>query len=181
MCVYTLPLPARGVLVGPQCDILFPQMPNLQDEIGKKKPFEMAEEEAYLNVRRTAAALESYFGKLFRKHGLSEATYNVLRILRAAGDEGRCWSDIREDLVVPVPDVTRLIDRLEKAGHVERVRCAKDRRKVYVRITDDGRSLVESLDEPVRSLLRKRLGHMQEADLRTLSRSLERLRDNETA
>ena len=153
-------------------------MPNLQDEIGKKKPFELAEEEAYLNVRRTAATLESYFGKLFRKSGLSEATYNVLRILRSAGDEGRCWSDIREDLVVQVPDVTRLIDRLEKSGHVERVRCEKDRRKVYVRITAQGRKLVEGLDEPVRQLLRERLGHVNESDLRALSRLLERLRND---
>ncbi len=153
-------------------------MPNLQDEIGKKKPFELAEEETYLNVRRTAATLESYFGRLFRKSGLSEATYNVLRILRSAGDEGRCWSDIREDLVVPVPDVTRLIDRLEKAGHVERVRCVTDRRKVYVRITSKGRQVVEKLDEPVRNLLRGRLGHLGEADLRKLSRLLERLRDD---
>lgn len=156
-------------------------MPNLQDEIGKKKPFELAEEEAYLNVRRTAATLESFFGKLFRKSGLSEATYNVLRILRSAGDEGRCWSDIREDLVVQVPDVTRLIDRLEKAGHVERVRCDKDRRKVYVRITAQGREIVESLDDPVRQLLRERLGHVSEADLRRLSRLLERVRDNESS
>ncbi len=156
-------------------------MPNLQDEIGKKKPFELAEEEAYLNVRRTAATLESFFGKLFRKSGLSEATYNVLRILRSAGDEGRCWSDIREDLVVQVPDVTRLIDRLEKAGHVERVRCDKDRRKVYVRITAQGREIVENLDDPVRQLLRQRLGHVSEADLRRLSRLLERVRDNESS
>lgn len=155
-------------------------MPNLQDEIGKKSPFEMAEEEAYLNVRRTAATLESYFGRLFRKSGLSEATYNVLRILRSAGEEGRCWSDIREDLVVPVPDVTRLIDRLEKSGHVERVRCVTDRRKVFVRITPQGRKLVESLDGPVRNLLRGRLGHLDEGDLRRLSRLLERLRNDET-
>jgi len=152
-------------------------MPKLQDEIGKKRPFDLAEEEAYLNVRRTAAALESFFGRLFRKHGLSEATYNVLRILRPAGEEGRCWTEIREDLVVPVPDVTRLIDRLERSGHVERVRCAKDRRKVYVRITGKGLALVESLDEPVRALLRERLGHVGGEELRTLSRLLERARE----
>ena len=126
-------------------------MPNLQDEIGKKQPFELAEEEAYLNVRRSAAALESFFGRLFRKAGLSEATYNVLRILRAAGEDGRCWGEIRQDLVVPVPDVTRLIDRLEKAGHCERQRSVTDRRKVYIKITPKGRDLVNSLDEPVTS------------------------------
>lgn len=153
-------------------------MRNLRDEIGKKQPFDLAEEEAYLNVRRTAAALESFFGRLFRGSGLSEATYNVLRILRSAGDEGRCWSDIRKDLVVPVPDVTRLIDRLERSGHVERMRSADDRRKVFVRITRQGRQLVDALDEPVRRMLRDRLGHVAEPELRRLSVMLERLRDN---
>ena len=157
------------------------QMPHLRDEIGKKKPFDLAEEEAYLNVRRTAARLESHFGRLFRRHGLSEATYNVLRILRASGEEGRCWSDIREDLVVPVPDVTRLIDRLEKSGHVERTRSADDRRKVFVRITPKGRGLVDGLDEPVRRMLRERLGHVSEAELRKLSGMLEKLREEPEA
>ena len=97
------------------------------------------------------------------------------------GSVAKHGEHIREDLVVQVPDVTRLIDRLEKAGHVERVRCDKDRRKVYVRITAQGRALVESLDDPVRQLLRQRLGHVSEADLRRLSRLLERVRDNESS
>lgn len=154
-------------------------MPNLRDEIGKKQPFDLAEEEAYLNVRRTAATLESYFGRLFRKAGLSEATYNVLRILRAAGEDGRCWGEIRQDLVVPVPDVTRLIDRLEKSGHCERQRSVTDRRKVYIRITKKGLDVVNGLDEPVRNGLQGRLGHMAEADLRKLSALLERTRDQD--
>ena len=156
-------------------------MPNLQDEIGKKEPFEMAEEEAYLNIRRTAATLESEFGRLFRQAGLSEATYNVLRILRAAGKDGRCWGEIREDLVVPVPDVTRLIDRLEQAGHCERQRCASDRRKVYIRITEQGKSIVDSLDEPVQKSLRGKLGHVDPDDLRALSRLLEVVRSSKKA
>lgn len=152
-------------------------MPKLQEEVGKRQPFDLAEEEAYLNVRRTAAALESFFGRLFRRHGLSEATYNVLRILRPAGETGRCWTEIREHLVVPVPDVTRLIDRLERSGHAERVRSTDDRRKVYVRITRKGLDLVNSLDAPVRGLLRDRLGHVGQDELRTLSGLLERARE----
>ncbi|GAB5497374.1 MAG: MarR family transcriptional regulator [Phycisphaerales bacterium] len=158
---------------------MFPQMPNLQDEIGKKQPFDMPEEEAYLNIRRTAAALESEFGRLFRRAGLSEATYNVLRILRSAGQDGRCWGEIREDLVVPVPDVTRLIDRLEEAGHCERQRCASDRRKVYIRITPQGKKVVDDLDEPVQSGLRGRLGHVDAADLKALSQLLESVRSRD--
>lgn len=152
-------------------------MPKLQEEVGKRQPFDLAEEEAYLNIKRTSSMLESCFGRLFRKHGLSEATYNVLRILRPAGEAGRCWTEIREHLVVPVPDVTRLIDRLERSGHAERVRSADDRRKVYVRITRKGLDLVNSLDAPARGLLRDRLGHLSQDELRTLSGLLERLRD----
>ncbi|PHQ79434.1 MAG: MarR family transcriptional regulator [Phycisphaera sp.] len=155
-------------------------MPNLQDEIGKKQPFDLPEEEAYLNVRRSAATLESFFGRLFRKAGLSEATYNVLRILRAAGDDGRCWGEIRQDLVVPVPDVTRLIDRLEKTGLCERQRSVTDRRKVFITITPKGKDVVDRLDEPVRGMLRGRLGHMNEGDLRKLSSLLEQIRDQDT-
>lgn len=158
---------------------MFPQMPNLQDEIGKKRPFDLAEEEAYLNIRRTAAALESEFGRLFRQAGLSEATYNVLRILRSAGADGRCWGEIRQDLVVPVPDVTRLIDRLEQAGHCERQRCASDRRKVYIKITPKGRKLVDDLDEPVRQSLKSKLGHVDASELKALSRLLEAVRTSD--
>lgn len=82
---------------------------------------------------------------------------------------------------MPVPDVTRLIDRLEKAGLCERERSVEDRRKVYIKITAEGRSLVDGLDGPVRAALREALGHVDADELRQLSRLLERVRDREGA
>jgi len=152
-------------------------MKKLRDEIGKQRPFEMPEEEAYLNIRRTAALLDRRFNRLFKKAGLSEATYNVLRILRSAGSKGKCWSEIRDDLVVPVPDVTRLIDRLVANGHAERTRSTTDRRRVFIRATEAGRSVVDGLDTAVQELLTSSLGHMSADELGTLSRLLERARD----
>ena len=156
-------------------------MKSLRDEIGKQHPFDLPEEEAYLNIRRTAALLDRRFNRLFKKAGLSEATYNVLRILRAAGDRGKCWSEIRDDLVVPVPDVTRLIDRLVASGHVERKRSTADRRRVHISATKSGRDVVDGLDADVRNLLTSSLGHMSADQLATLSRLLELARSGEHA
>ena len=88
----------------------------LGDEIGKSKPFETPEQEAYLNLLRTASVLSEGFARLFAAHGLSETAYNALRILRGAGEGGRMCQEIGGQLVARVPDVTRLVDRLERRG-----------------------------------------------------------------
>jgi len=149
----------------------------LQDEIGKKRPFELPEEEAYLNVIRTASILSAEFGVLFRSRGLSESSYNVLRILRASGEAGRPSQQIARDLVVQVPDITRLVDRLEKKGLVERTRSTTDRRVVQVRITESGQELVDSLDAPVQALHRKQMSHMGADRLAALSDLLSEARE----
>lgn len=151
-------------------------MSSLREQIGKQRPFELPEEELYLNVIRTAALLGSEFNRLFKRHGLGESGYNVLRILRAAGDEGRTWTEIHDNLVVPAPDVTRLVARLERAGFVTRKRSIDDRRVVRIFSTPAGRKLVDSLDEPIRRLHQALLGHLSPAELSRLSRGLERAR-----
>jgi DNA-binding MarR family transcriptional regulator len=153
----------------------------LQHEIGKRSPFETPEQEAFLNVIRTASLLTAGFQRLFRAHRLSESTYNALRILRgAAGDPssrgGRTCSQIGAQLVAQVPDVTRLIDRLEELGLAERVRCEEDRRVVYVRITRSGTDLLAALDAPVLELHKSQLGHMSRQELAELSRLLVKAR-----
>jgi DNA-binding MarR family transcriptional regulator len=148
-------------------------MTTLQRQIGKHDPFESPQQEAYLNLIRTAAALEADFNRLFRDHALSETSYNVLRILRAAGAKGRTCTEIGRHLVVQRPDITRLVDRLIDEGLTERARSTEDRRVVLVRITRRGRSLVDSLDEPVRDLHARQLGHMSPKQLNQLSRLLE--------
>ena len=94
--------------------------------------------------------------------------YNVLRILRGAGPEGLCRNEVGARLVTQVPDVTRLLDRMEDTGLISRQRGAEDRRFVTTRITRKGLELVDKLDEPVRELLGSLLGHMSRRGLRAL-------------
>ena len=105
----------------------------LQSEIKKKHPFELPEQEAMLNILRTADQLQIRFSRLFRNFGLTPQQYNVLRILRG---EGRALPilEIAARMITVVPGITGLIDRLESASLVERKRCDQDRRVVYVAI-----------------------------------------------
>ncbi|MCL4221323.1 MAG: MarR family transcriptional regulator [Phycisphaerales bacterium] len=148
----------------------------LAQEIGKKEPFVLAEQEAFLNLQRTAQALEADFKALFRPHGLSLTTYNLLRILRGHRPSGVRCNTIREQLVVRVPDVTRLVDRLIECGLVERQVDPADARAVLVHITRKGLRLLEKLDEPVVALHRKQLAHMSPEQLDTLSQLLQAAR-----
>ena len=149
----------------------------LQQRIGKQQPFDAPEQEAYLNLIRTAALLECDFHRLFAASGLSEATYNTLRILRAAGAEGRTWAQIRDHLVAPASDVTRLVERLEQMELVERARSAEDGRVIVNRITPKGRRALAKLDQPVKDLHASQLGHMSKSELEQMSRLLERARE----
>jgi len=155
---------------------------NLQHEIGKRKPFDSPEQEAYLNILRTAAALSGAVFRMFKQHGLSEATYNILRILRgelAAGNEGVPCQTVGERLIAQVPDVTRLVDRLEQAGLARRSRTEQDRRVVLISITRKGLDLLEKLDRPLMDLHKRQLGHMKRTELEELSGLLVKARHPE--
>jgi DNA-binding MarR family transcriptional regulator len=145
----------------------------LQEEISKKQPFDSPEVEAFLNIQRSASVLKSPFDRLFKQHGISTAGYNVLRILKGAGENGATCSDVGRMLVTAVPDVTRLIDRLTEDKLVDRKRETQDRRVVMVKITPRGLALIEKVDPPLRQLHIDQLSHMAPADLQTLSRLLE--------
>jgi DNA-binding MarR family transcriptional regulator len=121
----------------------------LQDEIKQRKPFESLQQELWLNLSRTAAMASHVVEQALRPHGLSPTQYNVLRILRGAGDQGLCQYEIGDRLVAQVPDVPRIIDRMQKAGWVQRVRGVADRRVVMTSLTPQGLALVASLDVPV--------------------------------
>lgn len=150
--------------------------PRLQEEIKQSRPFEQPEAEAILNVARTQEVLRAPLDALMKSNGLSGSSYNVLRILRGAGDEGLPCREIGDRMVTRVPDVTRLLDRLEAAGLVIRQRDSEDRRVVITRITGDGMELLGSLDQPIRDLEKELLGHMTREELDTLSRLLEAAR-----
>jgi DNA-binding MarR family transcriptional regulator len=140
----------------------------LRDSIRQQRPFASLEQEAYLNIVRTAADLTDGMEQVLRPAGLSGAQYNVLRILRGAGAGGLCRNDVRDRLLTRMPDVTRLLDRMEAAGLVTRARDSEDRRLVTTRLTPHGRAVVDGLDEAVAAEHRRRLGHLDPADLQAL-------------
>src|SRR6058998_778110 len=105
--------------------------PKLQHELKKKRPFESLEQEAALGIVRTSDRLQHSFARLFRGHGLTPSQYNVLRILRGEGKPLPIL-EIASRTVTVVPGITGLIDRLEQGGFVNRLRCDKDRRMIYV-------------------------------------------------
>jgi DNA-binding MarR family transcriptional regulator len=150
--------------------------PKLQHELKKKRPFESPEQEAALGVLRTGDLLQIRFARLFREHGLTPSQYNILRILRGEGKPLPIL-EIAGRTITVVPGITGLIDRLEQAGLVNRVRCEKDRRVIYVALTDGGLTALAVLDEPLDALHRQLLGHLSRAELKELIRLLERARE----
>lgn len=150
-------------------------MTKLQRELKKKRPFESPEQEAALNVVRTNDQLQIRFSRLFRDYGLTPSQYNILRILRGEGQPLPIL-EIADRTVTVVPGITGLIDRLEQAELVRRERCEKDRRVIYVAITDKGTKTLTELDAPVLELHEKLMGHLSQAELKELSRLLEKVR-----
>src|SRR2546421_705841 len=112
----------------------------LAKEIKKTKPFDSAEQEALLNLLRTADVLGREMAQVLAPADLSPTQYNMLRILRGAGEALAC-GEIGSRMITAAPDVTRLLDRLERRGLVNRCRGEKDRREVKVRITLAGLKL----------------------------------------
>ena len=142
--------------------------PALRDELRQRKPFRSLEQEAHLNIVRTAAVLADAFEQMLKPAGITGAQYNVLRILRGAEGDGLCRNELRDRLLTRMPDVTRLLDRMEEAGLVARARDAEDRRLVTTRITARGRRVVDELDAAVAKEHRRRLGHLDADQLGTL-------------
>ncbi len=121
--------------------------------------------DAFLAIVRAAEELQRGAVELFKDYDLSLAQYNVLRILRGAGPAGATCSDVAGSLIQHDPDVTRLLDRLDTRGLIERGRDAKDRRIVRTKITKAGAALLAELDEPVAALHARQLGHVSDKRL----------------
>ncbi len=147
----------------------------LQHELKKKRPFDVLEQEAFLNIIRTSDQFMNHFGKLFRAHGITSSQYNVLRILRGEGTPMPCL-EIASRMVQIVPAMTGLLDRLEAQDLIERKRCTEDRRVVYVSLSSKGKKLLAELDQPVLDEHRRMLGHLSQAELKELNRLLEKAR-----
>lgn len=154
-------------------------MSHLQEEIKQKKPFESLAQEVVLNVMRTAATFRKGVSEALKPFDLTAPQYNILRILRGAPEDGLPCSEVGDRLISQDPDVTRLLDRLEKRGLVTRGRTLTDRRVVNARITKAGQDLVDQLDSPINSVHEAQLGHMKKKRLRELVDLLERARGDD--
>jgi len=115
---------------------------NLKEEIKQSKPFPSKGAEALLSILRTATILEHEQNEALRPYGVTATQYNVLRILQGAGDSGLCGREIAERLISKVPDVSRLLDRMDEIELVTRERDPEDRRHVTARISEKGRKVL---------------------------------------
>jgi len=148
-------------------------------ELKQTKPFASLEVEAYLNLVRTADQLARDLAALLKPADLTSAQYNVLRILRGAGADGLPCGEIGARMVTYDPDITRLLDRLERRGLVTRSRGQEDRRVVLVRITQAGSTLLakSDLDSKLLEAHKRALGHLGKEELTRLIDTLESVRD----
>jgi len=139
----------------------------------ERKPRRTArrEEAAFLDLLRTTDVLSHRPAQVLKTADLSATQYNVLRILRGA-PEGLTCGEVANRMITRDPDITRLLDRLEKRGLISRCREAKDRRMVLARITPEGLAVLAGLDSPIQEAHRRQLGHLGRERLRALAELL---------
>ncbi len=140
------------------------------------RPVLSLENRIFVALLQTADTLGQQAQQLLKAAGLTGAQYNVLRILRGAQPQGLPCRGIGDRMISRDPDMTRLLDRMEKRGLITRERQTDDRRVVKTRITPHGLSLLKTLDQPVRELHKRQFRHMSPARLKILSDLLEEVR-----
>ena len=137
----------------------------------KNTPLACPEEALFLELIRTTDMLSRGLVRVLKTEDLSSTQYNVLRILRGS-PEGLPCGEIASRMITRDPDITRLLDRLEKRGLISRCRETEDRRMVMARITAAGMKVLARLDEPIQEKHRKQLGHLGRERLRALAELL---------
>jgi len=142
----------------------------------RKKAERCLEREAFLNLLHLADELTGQLVELLRPSELSATQYNVLRILRGAGEEGMPCGMIGDRMITREPDMTRLLDRLEKRALIRRARQTDDRRVVKAFLTKEGAGILQPLDEPVLELHKQQLGGLGKQRLAALVEILEEVR-----
>lgn len=140
---------------------------SIQTEIKQSKPL-TPEQEVLLTLQRTADAFDRRLVEVLKPFGISGTQYNVLRILRGAGKEGLPCGAIGERMVTRDPDITRLLDRLDKMGFVARARGQRDRRVVTTTITEAGMKLLKQLDKPVQETGTELVKNLSKAQMQEL-------------
>lgn len=149
----------------------------MQAEIRQTKPFRSGAEEAGLSLLRTTDRLERRLAAVVETKQITLQQYNVLRILRGSSPERLPTLEIATRMVEQAPGITRLLDRLEAKGLVERARCAKDRRRVYCAVTRSGLALLAALDRPVVEALESSFDSLSTDQTRRLITLLDTLRE----
>jgi len=149
----------------------------LQRELKQNRPFVAPTQEAAVALLRTADLVRRSLLAVIEQHDITVQQYNVLRILRGAGEGGLPTLEIAERMIEQTPGITRLIDRLELKHLVERERSSTDRRQVFVRITAAGLSLLSRLDDPIREAEREALSILSDRQLAQLLSLLDRARN----
>jgi DNA-binding MarR family transcriptional regulator len=142
---------------------------------GKRTPRQVANAEAHIAIVKASTRLMDEFSAIVKPVDLSSSQYNVLRILRGAGPEGATCGEVVGRLIQRDPDVTRLLDRLEKRGLIERGRDLEDRRVVRTRITQSGLDLLASLDDAVNDLHDRLVGSLNDKQVADLRRLIEQI------
>jgi DNA-binding MarR family transcriptional regulator len=150
--------------------------PDLQTEINPAQPFPGLEEEVFLGLLRTADHLQRSLSDMLKPHRLSPTQYNALRILRGAGNQGLPCQEIGHRMINRDPDITRLLDRLERQSLIRRGRERKDRRIIRACITPRGLELLRGLDAEIAKFHRDLLGHMGGSQLKSMIDLLETAR-----
>jgi DNA-binding MarR family transcriptional regulator len=148
----------------------------LQAEIAQRRPFHSIKAEVTVGILRTAALIERHFAQVVASTGVTVQQYNVLRILRGAGPEGLPTLVIRDRMIHAAPGITRLLDKLEKAGLARRERASPDRRQVFCYITPKGLEILAQLDEEMRRADDMAVGTLDDAQQRQLIKLLEGVR-----
>jgi DNA-binding MarR family transcriptional regulator len=150
----------------------------IQRHLRQTRAFRSLEEEIFVGLQIVSDRLMGPWAAYLKQHAeLSPVQYNVLRILRGAGDAGLSAGDVGERLITRNPDVTRLIDRLEKRGLVERRPAADDRRAIRICITPAGIELVAQLDPKTANHFTNGLSHFSTEDLEALRDGLNSILD----
>ena len=152
------------------------QKSSLATTLKQNRPFVSLEQEVYLSILRTASELSYAVDQFFRPFDITPSQYNVLRILRGAGTGGLCRNEISERMVTATPDMTRLLDRMEKSGWVTRERAVEDRRQVSTHITKSGMALLARLEKPTGDFVMSLFTGATTRDLKTVLKVNDQIR-----
>lgn len=155
-----------------------PRRRTLQEELKQTRPFPSVAEEGAISLLRTADVVRRFLSRVIEPHGITMQQYNVLRILRGAGETGLPTLEIADRMIEETPGITRLLDRLETKLLVRRMRCIEDRRQVLCWITPEGLELLSRLDAPVTEADENALGELSASEIKQLISLLESVRSS---